>query len=199
MWKEKHFWKSHDQVRKCLLSYSQEAIAAESFYQPIRSIQNGDLEVGFKQADHIIEGLSISVCSFLRILAYCLSWFVIDRWNPHWGSGTFLLGVKCHTGCASRRGRWDGALRFHPECLWNAGKIISKTQPSAYWTWIIDGNVSLFQCLVAKVLGVPNNRVVIRVKRMGGGFGGKESRSTVLSTVVAVAADKYIWHTIVSF
>lgn len=62
--------------------------------------------------------------------------------------------------------------------------------------------MSLFQCLVAKVLGVPNNRVVVRVKRMGGGFGGKESRSTVLSTVVAVAADKYIPHsisTIVSF
>lgn len=51
--------------------------------------------------------------------------------------------------------------------------------------------VSPCQCLVAKVLGVPNNRVVVRVKRMGGGFGGKESRSTILSTVVAVAADKY--------
>lgn len=47
------------------------------------------------------------------------------------------------------------------------------------------------QCLVAKVLGVPVNRVVVRVKRMGGGFGGKESRSTTLSTVVAVAANKY--------
>lgn len=66
-------------------------------------------------------------------------------------------------------------------------------------TWVIDGDVSLLQCLVAKVLGVPNNRVVVRVKRMGGGFGGKESRSTVLSTVVAVAADKYIRHSIVSF
>lgn len=61
------------------MSNSQEAIAAESFYQPIRSIQNGDLEVGFKQADHIIEGLSVYVCSFLQILAYFLSWFVIDR------------------------------------------------------------------------------------------------------------------------
>lgn len=51
--------------------------------------------------------------------------------------------------------------------------------------------VSLCQCLVAKVLGVPNNRVGVRVKRMGGGFGGKESRSTILSTAVAVAAYKY--------
>ncbi|KAM7365856.1 hypothetical protein PAMP_016751 [Pampus punctatissimus] len=34
----------------------QEAIAAQSFYQPIRTIQRGDLEAGFKQADHILEG-----------------------------------------------------------------------------------------------------------------------------------------------
>ncbi|KAA0711294.1 Xanthine dehydrogenase/oxidase [Triplophysa tibetana] len=62
-----------------------------------------------------------------------------------------------------------------------------------------DGEMELFvstqsasktQALVAKALGVPANRVVCRVKRMGGGFGGKESRSTILSTVVAVAAQK---------
>lgn len=51
--------------------------------------------------------------------------------------------------------------------------------------------VSLFQSLVAKALGVPSNRIHVRVKRMGGGFGGKESRTTVLSTVVAIAAHKY--------
>jgi len=48
------------------------------------------------------------------------------------------------------------------------------------------------QALVAKALGVPANRVVVRVKRMGGGFGGKETRTTLLSTVVAVAANKYV-------
>uniref|UniRef100_A0AAY4DHC6 Xanthine dehydrogenase n=1 Tax=Denticeps clupeoides TaxID=299321 RepID=A0AAY4DHC6_9TELE len=60
-----------------------------------------------------------------------------------------------------------------------------------------DGEMELFvstqtasktQALVAKALGVPANRIVCRVKRMGGGFGGKESRSIILSTVVAVAA-----------
>lgn len=78
-------------------------------------------------------------------------------------------------------------------------KSLPKRSHQQIESWVIDGNVSLFQCLVAKVLGVPNNRVVVRVKRMGGGFGGKESRSTVLSTVVAVAADKYIRLSIVSF
>ncbi len=46
------------------------------------------------------------------------------------------------------------------------------------------------QKLAALALGVPANRVVARVKRIGGGFGGKETRSFFLSTAIAVAADK---------
>lgn len=41
--------------------YQQEAITAQSFYQPIRTIQKGDLEEGFKQADHILEGKIVLV------------------------------------------------------------------------------------------------------------------------------------------
>uniref|UniRef100_A0A8C5SZC2 xanthine dehydrogenase n=1 Tax=Laticauda laticaudata TaxID=8630 RepID=A0A8C5SZC2_LATLA len=51
-------------------------------------------------------------------------------------------------------------------------------------------NLAKTQDLVANALGVPANRILVRVKRMGGGFGGKESRSIILSTVVAVAAAK---------
>jgi len=50
-------------------------------------------------------------------------------------------------------------------------------------------NPSETQVLVATALGVPENRVVCRVKRMGGGFGGKETRSAYVSTAVAVAAN----------
>ena len=42
----------------------------------------------------------------------------------------------------------------------------------------------------AQVLGVQSNKVVIRVKRMGGGFGGKETRSVQLSSILALAAQK---------
>lgn len=51
-------------------------------------------------------------------------------------------------------------------------------------------NTMKTQSFVAKMLGVPDNRIVVRVKRMGGGFGGKETRSTVVSTAVALAAYK---------
>lgn len=43
---------------------------------------------------------------------------------------------------------------------------------------------------VARVLGVPKSRIVVKVKRLGGGFGGKESRTVPFAMVCAVAADK---------
>ncbi|KXS19430.1 xanthine dehydrogenase [Gonapodya prolifera JEL478] len=46
------------------------------------------------------------------------------------------------------------------------------------------------QHMVAHVLGTPSNRVTVRVKRMGGGFGGKESRSVFLTCALAVASKK---------
>jgi xanthine dehydrogenase/oxidase len=48
----------------------------------------------------------------------------------------------------------------------------------------------VLQKIIAEVLGTKSNRVVCRVKRMGGGFGGKETRSLVLCVPVAVAAYK---------
>lgn len=44
------------------------------------------------------------------------------------------------------------------------------------------------QSLIAHVLGIPINKVAIRVKRLGGGFGGKESRHILVALPVAFAA-----------
>ena len=49
---------------------------------------------------------------------------------------------------------------------------------------------NFFQKVISEVLGIKCNRVVCRVKRMGGGFGGKESRMLVSAVPVAVAAYK---------
>ena len=43
---------------------------------------------------------------------------------------------------------------------------------------------------MAQVTGVAANKVVCKVKRLGGGFGGKETRSVQLSAIVACAARK---------
>jgi len=51
-------------------------------------------------------------------------------------------------------------------------------------------HIYMLQKVIAKVLGINSNRVVCRVKRMGGGFGGKETRALVLCVPVAVAAYK---------
>ncbi|KAJ2567685.1 hypothetical protein GGH95_004401, partial [Coemansia sp. RSA 1836] len=49
-------------------------------------------------------------------------------------------------------------------------------------------NPTVTQMVVAEVLGVPASRVVCRVKRMGGGFGGKESRSMLIAAFAALGA-----------
>lgn len=51
-------------------------------------------------------------------------------------------------------------------------------------------NPSETQSIVAEVLGIPSNMVVCKSKRMGGGFGGKETRSIFVSAAAAVAAKK---------
>lgn len=62
-----------------------------------------------------------------------------------------------------------------------------------------DGEIEVFSCTqnptetqtyVAQVTGVAANKVVTRVKRLGGGFGGKETRSVQLAGICAVAAKK---------
>ncbi|XP_038073117.1 xanthine dehydrogenase/oxidase-like [Patiria miniata] len=49
---------------------------------------------------------------------------------------------------------------------------------------------TLPQSMVAEALGIPRNRVVCRIKRMGGAFGGKCTRPGILAAVCAVAANK---------
>lgn len=42
------------------------------------------------------------------------------------------------------------------------------------------------QQYVASVLGLPMSKVVCKTKRIGGGFGGKETRSCFLAAVAAI-------------
>jgi xanthine dehydrogenase large subunit len=46
------------------------------------------------------------------------------------------------------------------------------------------------QHTVAKVLALPDNAVTVEVRRMGGGFGGKESQPALIAAIAALAARK---------
>lgn len=48
----------------------------------------------------------------------------------------------------------------------------------------------LLQEFVAAALNIPENRVACHMKRTGGAFGGKVSKSALLGAVCAVAANK---------
>ncbi|XP_056637903.1 xanthine dehydrogenase [Diorhabda sublineata] len=49
-------------------------------------------------------------------------------------------------------------------------------------------NPSEVSTLVSEALGIPQNKIITRVKRLGGGFGGKESKAAMLAIPIAVAA-----------
>ncbi|XP_064600707.1 xanthine dehydrogenase/oxidase-like [Liolophura sinensis] len=51
-------------------------------------------------------------------------------------------------------------------------------------------DVAECQTVIASALGVQDNRIVCKTKRLGGGFGGKETRAAALTGVCAVAANK---------
>ena len=46
------------------------------------------------------------------------------------------------------------------------------------------------QHMVAHALGTHRNSVVVNVRRMGGGFGGKETQTSLIACVAAIAAQR---------
>ena len=107
-------------------------------------------------------------------------------------------------GQTIRRGDPELALTQAPYTL--SGELFMNGQDHFYLetqaTWAVpdgEGNVQLYtstqhpsetQAVVAKVLGVPRNRVVVTCLRMGGGFGGKESQANPYAALAALAAVK---------
>ncbi len=49
----------------------------------------------------------------------------------------------------------------------------------------------MLQTEVAKALQVARHKVTVKVKRIGGGFGGKESTSGIVAAPAAIAAKMY--------
>lgn len=121
----------------------EDAISQNSFFSLEKKMERGNLDIGFKESAHIVEGQ-------VRI----------------GGQNHFYLETQASIAI--------------PKAEDDEMEIIASTQ-----------NPTETQHLVAKVLGIPSHKVVCRVKRMGGGFGGKETRSVPLSCALAVAAKKF--------
>ncbi|KAJ1916407.1 hypothetical protein H4219_003809 [Mycoemilia scoparia] len=80
----------------------------------------------------------------------------------------------------------DGQEHFYLEtqgCL-----VIPRGEGDEYEVWSSTQNPTETQAVVSEILDIPRNRVVARIKRMGGGFGGKESRASALAALVALGS-----------
>ncbi|KAH1624863.1 hypothetical protein KXW65_002569 [Aspergillus fumigatus] len=84
--------------------------------------------------------------------------------------------------------RMGGQEHFYLET--QACVAIPKPEDGEMEVWSSTQNPTETQTYVAQVTGVAANKVVSRVKRLGGGFGGKETRSVQLAGICATAAAK---------
>ncbi|EPE07679.1 xanthine dehydrogenase [Ophiostoma piceae UAMH 11346] len=82
--------------------------------------------------------------------------------------------------------RMGGQEHFYLET--NAALAVPKLEGGEMEIFSSTQNPNETQMCAAHACDVQANRVVVRTKRLGGGFGGKESRSVQLSTIVALAA-----------
>lgn len=92
---------------------------------------------------------------------------------PHRLSGEFSVGGQDHFYL-------EGHIAFAFPGEDDDVTVISSTQ-----------HPSEVQHMVAHVLGVPSHAVTIDVRRMGGGFGGKETQPNLFAAVAAMAAKTY--------
>jgi xanthine dehydrogenase/oxidase len=84
--------------------------------------------------------------------------------------------------------RMGGQEHFYLETM--ACLAVPKSENGEMEIFSSTQNPAETQAYVSKVVGVAANKIVTRVKRMGGGFGGKETRSVQLAGIVACAANK---------
>ncbi|KAL8590330.1 hypothetical protein ACOMHN_006446 [Nucella lapillus] len=118
-----------------------EAISKESFFQPINTVNQGDVTAGWQASDHVLEGE-------VHIEA-----------QEH-----FYLETMAALALPGEDGEME---------VWASTQGVANVQES-----------------IAAALNVPQNKIVVKTKRLGGGFGGKETRSNVLTAPLAVAAHK---------
>ncbi|KAF4123766.1 xanthine dehydrogenase/oxidase [Geosmithia morbida] len=84
--------------------------------------------------------------------------------------------------------RMGGQEHFYLET--NACVVVPKHEDGEMEIFSSTQNANETQMFAARVCEVHSNKINVRVKRIGGGFGGKETRSVLLSSVLALASKK---------
>ncbi|RDW61144.1 uncharacterized protein DSM5745_10642 [Aspergillus mulundensis] len=98
---------------------------------------------------------------------------------------------KALEGCEftlSGTSRIGGQEHFYLET--NAAIAIPHAEDGSMDVWSSTQNTMETQDFISQVTNVPRHKINARVRRMGGAFGGKESRSVPIACIVAVAAKK---------
>ena len=67
---------------------------------------------------------------------------------------------------------------------------VAPREDGCFHLWCSTQHPTEMQQVVAHALGIDFNQVVVEMRRMGGGFGGKESQSAIFACIAAIAAHK---------
>ncbi|KDN47751.1 hypothetical protein K437DRAFT_245899 [Tilletiaria anomala UBC 951] len=102
-----------------------------------------------------------------------------DVENADWGDCERTLEGETRLG---------GQEHFYLET--NACLVVPGREDGEMDVYASTQNPSETQAFCASLLGVPSNRVTCHTKRLGGGFGGKESRTVPIAATMCLAARK---------
>ncbi|XP_043848598.1 aldehyde oxidase 1-like [Dromiciops gliroides] len=120
----------------------EDAIQHNSFYEPERKIEYGDVDEAFKTVDQILEG-------------------------------------EIHIG---------GQEHFYMET--QSIRVVPYGEDKEMDVYVSTQDPRLAQDMVASILRVPSNKIMCHVKRVGGAFGGKATKTGILAAITAFAAKK---------
>ncbi|MGB1540303.1 MAG: molybdopterin cofactor-binding domain-containing protein, partial [Rickettsiales bacterium] len=68
--------------------------------------------------------------------------------------------------------------------------LVTPMENREFHCWSSTQHPSEVQHLIAKTLGLSDHAVTVEMRRMGGGFGGKESQASLIACVAALLADQ---------
>jgi xanthine dehydrogenase large subunit len=120
--------------------------------------------------------------------------FTIDQAiaaNSYLGEPKVLARGDLDAGFAAAQHRLEGVLEMGGQEHFYLESMIAIAVPGEDGTMLVQSSTqhpSEVQMMVAEALGVPFNHVVVVCKRMGGGFGGKETQAAQPAMMAALLA-----------